>query len=87
MNVEFRESFVKDLDNRDTAVLQRLRKVIERLEQANSLQGIPNIKRMKGANVYYRVRVGDYRLGLKLDGRKLIAVRFLHRKEIYRYFP
>ncbi|GIK72728.1 MAG: hypothetical protein BroJett021_17160 [Chloroflexota bacterium] len=36
---------------------------------------------------YYRIRVGDYRLGLALEGDTVILVRFLHRKEIYRYFP
>lgn len=87
MKVEFRESFVKDLDGRDTAILLRLRKVIERLELADSLLSIPNIKRMKGGNAYFRIRVGDYRLGLKLDEQQVIVIRFLHRKEIYRYFP
>jgi mRNA interferase RelE/StbE len=39
------------------------------------------------ADTFYRVRIGDYRIGLELAGDELIFVRCLHRKEIYRYFP
>jgi len=33
------------------------------------------------------VKIGDYRLGLKLSGNTLELIRFLHRKDIYRRFP
>lgn len=42
---------------------------------------------MKGSESYYRIKLGDYRLGLRVENNKLIIIRFLHRKEIYRYFP
>jgi mRNA-degrading endonuclease RelE of RelBE toxin-antitoxin system len=35
----------------------------------------------------YRIRIGDYRLGIIFDGETLIFERVLHRKGIYRYFP
>ena len=35
----------------------------------------------------YRIRVGDYRLGLVFDGGTMTFVRCLNRREIYRYFP
>jgi mRNA interferase RelE/StbE len=37
--------------------------------------------------VYYRIRLGDYRVGLKIENNTVCFVRFLHRKDIYRYFP
>ncbi|WP_202218315.1 type II toxin-antitoxin system RelE/ParE family toxin [Okeania sp. KiyG1] len=46
-----------------------------------------NIKKLKGEEEYYRIRVGDYRLGIKVNDGIVFFVRILHRKEIYRYFP
>lgn len=87
MEVEFRKSFLKDLKGKDNATLNQLRILIEKLETNNSLELIKNIKKMKGSESYYRIKLGDYRLGLKVENNKLIIIRFLHRKEIYRYFP
>ncbi|MBP1468695.1 type II toxin-antitoxin system RelE/ParE family toxin [Candidatus Chloroploca sp. M-50] len=36
---------------------------------------------------YYRIRIGDYRLGLFVEDDTITVVRFLHRRDIYRYFP
>ena len=88
MRVEFRRSFVKDVGRvRDRGLRERVREVIERLEAAGALQEIEGVKRLRGGEGYYRIRVGDYRLGLILEGEKVVLVRFLHRKEVYRYFP
>jgi hypothetical protein len=35
----------------------------------------------------YRIRIGDYRLGLIINGNKVELIRLLHRKEIDRFFP
>ena len=42
---------------------------------------------MRGYLNFYKIRFGDYRLGLQVIGNKIICERVLHRKEIYRYFP
>ncbi|HEY4721787.1 MAG TPA: type II toxin-antitoxin system RelE/ParE family toxin [Anaerolineae bacterium] len=46
-----------------------------------------NIKKLQGGTNYYRIRVGDYRVGLVVESDTVTFVRFLHRKDIYRYFP
>lgn len=40
-----------------------------------------------GSGDYYRLRVGDYRIGLEIEGEIIVFVRCLHRRDIYRYFP
>ncbi|MBX6423476.1 type II toxin-antitoxin system RelE/ParE family toxin [Thermosulfurimonas sp. F29] len=45
------------------------------------------MKKLKGYKDFYRIRIGDYRIGLQIKENKIIFVRFLHRKEIYRCFP
>lgn len=79
MKVEFKRSFVKDLE--------RVRQAIERVEEAQTLQEIGNVRKLRDGEQYYRIRIGDYRLGLVLEGDRVIFVRFLHRKDVYRYFP
>ena len=88
MNVQFKDSFVKDLRKvKDKAALKRVKEVIEQAEQARSLQDVTNLKKLKGGRNYYRIRVGEFRIGLIFEGEEITFVRCLSRKEIYRYFP
>ena len=88
MNVEFRKSFEKDLSKiRDVELLQRIQAVIEEVENIDSLTDLSNVKKLKAEGNYYRLRVGDYRIGLSVNEDAVTFVRVLHRKEIYRYFP
>ena len=88
MKVEFRDSFAKDLKGvKEKGLLQRIREVIEAIENANSLVEVSNLKKLKGGGNYFRVRVGDYRVGIVLENDTIIFVRFLNRKDIYKYFP
>ena len=88
MNTQFKESFTKDLRKiRDKDLLNRAKAAIESVEQAQSLGEIPDLERLKGWSKYHRIRVGDYRVGLAVEGDRVTFIRFLHRKDIYRYFP
>ncbi|MFP4345931.1 MAG: type II toxin-antitoxin system RelE family toxin [Anaerolineales bacterium] len=88
MKVIFKNSFVKDLQKiKDHALATRVRQLIETLEDATTIQDLSNLKQLKGATSYYRMRVGDYRLGLSIEGETVTLIRFLHRKDVYRYFP
>ena len=88
MKVEFRESFLKDLGTiRDKKLAQKVRELIVSIESAESLLDIANVKKLRGEKGYYRIRLGEYRLGLLHDGETITLVRFLNRKEIYRFFP
>lgn len=88
MNLRFERSFAKDLKTvRDGALLQRVKRIIEQVEACTDLHELPQVKQLEGAPDTYRIRVGDYRLGLVMAGDSVVFVRFLHRKEIYRYFP
>ena len=88
MKVQFRESFTRDLRAlKDTSVLRRIRKTIENIEEAATLAQVPALKKLRGGELYYRVRIGDYRIGLAVRGDVVTFVRVLHRREVYRYFP
>jgi mRNA interferase RelE/StbE len=45
------------------------------------------LRKLSGADDYYRIRVGEYRLGVVIQGDKVEFVRCLHRRDLYRFFP
>jgi mRNA interferase RelE/StbE len=84
----FHTSFAKDLRSiKDKNLRGRVAELIETVEQAADLSAIPNLKKLRAAGSYYRVRLGEYRVGLTVQVGVVSFVRCLHRKEIYRYFP
>jgi mRNA interferase RelE/StbE len=88
MNTSFRKSFARDLKKiKDQELLDRIRKVIEAVEEADDLQEIGNLKKMAGTTAFYRVRVGDYRIGIAIEGDTVDFVRCLPRRDLYRFFP
>lgn len=88
MIVRFEASFAKDLRGiNDKSLLGRVGQIIDEVKQAESLAAIRSMKKLKGHDHFYRIRIGDYRLGLELIGDELVFVRCLHRRDVYRYFP
>jgi mRNA interferase RelE/StbE len=88
VNLEYKKSFARDLRQiQDKALLNRLREVMQEIEAATGIQDLTGIKKIARESVHYRLRLGDYRLGLIVEGDTATLVRILHRKDIYRYFP
>jgi mRNA interferase RelE/StbE len=88
VNALFRRSFERDLKKiREPHVLFQVRATIENVEAADSLSDVAHLEKMSGSSGYYRIRIGDYRIGVAIDGEDVEFVRCLHRREIYRYFP
>ena len=88
MKTQFRASFAKDLRSiKNKGLLKRIKEVIEQVEKAQTSQEITNLKKLKVGSNYYRIRVGEYRMGLIVESDTVTFVRCLNRKEIYRYFP
>ncbi|MGH9931988.1 MAG: type II toxin-antitoxin system RelE family toxin [Pyrinomonadaceae bacterium] len=88
MKVAFRESFLRDLRAiKDKSALRRIREVIDNVEQVNYPTDISNLKKLKGQGQYYRIRIGEHRVGLQIEADTVTFVRVLNRKDIYRYFP
>nr|VFK32163.1 MAG: mRNA interferase RelE/StbE [Candidatus Kentron sp. MB]VFK34601.1 MAG: mRNA interferase RelE/StbE [Candidatus Kentron sp. MB]VFK76860.1 MAG: mRNA interferase RelE/StbE [Candidatus Kentron sp. MB] len=88
MIVGFRKSFERDLKKvKHRSVLGQVREVIEQAEMANEYCEIAGLRKMTGHNEYYRIRCGEYRIGIVLNGVEMEFVRCLHRREVYRYFP
>lgn len=88
MTLEFRTSFTRDLGRvRDRSLLKRVKETIEEVEAAARVLDLKNLKKLRTEGRYYRLRLGDYRIGLIIEDNTIVFVRLLHRSEIYRYFP
>lgn len=89
VNTQYIPSFIKDLKAlKSTPYYESIKKfAFEEIIEISSFAEITNIKKLQGYDNAYRIRIGDYRLGIIFDGETLIFERVLHRKEIYRYFP
>ncbi len=89
MTVEFDKSFIKSLQKTsDKQVFQKVIQFIEQAEKSQELISLKQVKKLTGFKNYYRLRLGDYRLGFSLINSKTIRlIILLHRKDFYKYFP
>ena len=89
MEVGYRESFLRDLKKlKYHPIYDRIDELaFETLPTAQDLREIPGIKSMTGYSDRYRIRIGSYRVGLRVEGRKVELVRVLDRRDFYRHFP
>ena len=89
MIIEFDKSFEKSLEKiRNKSLFQKIEKVIIDFENAKSLTDLPNVKKLTGYKIYYRLRIGEYRLGFeKISENTIRFIIVAHRKDIYKTFP
>jgi len=89
MRVQFTKSFAKDLrkHKKNQVLLKQLEKVIKNAEKAEAITELINLKQLKAEGRYYRIRSGEYRIGITIEDAQITFVRVLHRREIYRFFP
>ena len=89
MKILYSKTLEKDLESiaRNAVIKKRLLELIEKLKAIGSFEELIGVKKIEGYKSYYRLRIGDYRLGIKLSGDCIELIRFLHRREIYRRFP
>lgn len=88
MRLDPLRSFSRDVDRvPHSKIRTRLKNVLLEIESADRLSDVANAKKIQGHPHAHRIRIGDYRLGLFVQGNEVQLVRFLHRREVYRVFP
>jgi len=85
----YKKTFLKDLAKLPSGYRYQVEKLVfEEIPELNNIFGVPNIKKMKGYRDYCRIRIGDYRIGCKVEkGNKAIFYRVKNRSDIYKVFP
>jgi mRNA interferase RelE/StbE len=89
LQILFTKTFLKDLarvfPTKRRAQIEKF--VFEELQTYHSLEEIGTAEKMTGYKDFYKIRFGDYRIGLLKSGKAIELRRVLNRKEIYKFFP
>lgn len=89
MKIIYKKAFFKDLKKADKDIFIKLKSVIlfvKKIENTNELD-IIDLEKLKWFKYYYRIRIWDYRIWLKIENDEIHLLRVLHRKDIYKKFP
>jgi mRNA interferase RelE/StbE len=87
--VEYTKRFLKELASLPQDIQSSIKLIVfEELETNNPFE-LGYLQKMKGYKDKYKIRMGDYRVGLTLDKKNqtIICQRVAHRREIYQIFP
>ena len=88
MEIIYLRQALKDVNKiKNNKLKLKLAEVVANLKKAENLSEIKNVKAMSGYSEAYRIRIGDYRLGIFYTEEKITIARFLKREDIYKLFP
>jgi mRNA interferase RelE/StbE len=88
MKVVFFKKFSKDLDKvRKPKDLKSIAEIIELVKSVESLEEVAGVKKLMGFDDAFRIRSGNYRIGVFLENGVVQFARVAHRKDIYKIFP
>ena len=89
MKVESSSRFIRDIRRISApALARRVNQKIAEIESVASIRDVSNVRRLTTpSGIHYRVRIGDYRLGITVEGEVAVLVAFGPRDDIYRRFP
>ncbi|TDG35267.1 type II toxin-antitoxin system RelE/ParE family toxin [Pedobacter changchengzhani] len=88
MTINYNKKFLKDLASipkKDRNKIEFF--AFEEISKFSNSSLLLNLEKLTGFNQYYKIRFGNYRIGIKLIDEVLTFERVLHRKEIYKLFP
>jgi mRNA-degrading endonuclease RelE of RelBE toxin-antitoxin system len=87
MEIIVTKTFVKQLKLCPAYIQEGTKLILLSLEKAKELKEVPAVKKLVGHTHYYRIRVGDYRIGIRFEKPDLLIMTILHRGTIYKKFP
>lgn len=88
MIITYNRGFKKDLEKiKDAKLKEALKEKIVELKDKQDLSQVRGVKKISGHPTAYRIRIGQFRLGLFYSNRKVSLQRFVKRNDIYKVFP
>ena len=85
----YKKTSIKDLAYIPTPYRDKIAKIIfDDIPKSDSVWNCElDINPIKGYSNYYRIRIGKFRIGFKIEEDKIIFYRIKSREEIYSVFP
>ncbi|PIB39303.1 type II toxin-antitoxin system RelE family toxin [Maribacter sp. 4G9] len=88
MRIKYLKSAEKDVRKINSKkVRASIKKILLLIKEVESLKEIPSLKKISGHPSAFRIRVGDYRIGLYYLEETIIIARIVKRNDIYKVFP
>tara|TARA_R110002050_G_C8955405_1_gene513695 strand:+ start:3069 stop:3335 length:267 start_codon:yes stop_codon:yes gene_type:complete len=88
MDINYSKAVIKDVQKvKDQKLISKIDSVVKAVKEAETIDGVSGVKKMKGHSSAYRIRIGDYRLGFYLVNNTVLLARFVKRNDIYKLFP
>jgi len=77
LNIEYSERFLKDLAKlKRTNAYHKIKKFcFEELPLYEDIRSIRELKKLEGYSEYFRISIGDYRIGLEIEEDNLTVMR------------
>lgn len=87
--VEYTKRFLKELSKLPKEIQTKAEEIVFSGSLTSNPFELGYIERMTGYPDKYKIRLGNYRIGITIDKDNQIIVcqRIAHRKDIYRIFP
>ena len=87
--VEYKKIFLKELVKVPNEIRSKIEKIVFEDISAENPFSLGYIEKMSGYKDKYKVRVGNFRIGLTIEKDKMLITinRVAHRKDIYKIFP
>jgi len=88
MQIKIHKRFLQELALLPLKDRQKIEKfVFEQSSSFRSLHEIKGLSKLRGYHNYFRLRFGNYRVGIRFENNTLTFERVLHRKDLYKYYP
>ena len=88
MRIKYLKSAEKDVRKINSKKARAsIKKILLLIKEVESLKEIPSLKKISGHPSAFRIRVGDYRIGLYYLEETIIIARIVKRNDIYKVFP
>lgn len=87
--VEYTKRFLKELAELPEHIQNRSEIIVFQELKSENPFSLGYLEKFKGYSNKYKIRVGDYRIGISIDSttKRIICQRIAHQREIYRVFP
>jgi mRNA interferase RelE/StbE len=87
--IEYTKHFLKELSNVPRDIQIRAERIVFKELGTTNPYSLGYIERLKGYPDKYKIRIGEYRIGITIDktNNVIVCQRIAHRKDIYRRFP
>jgi len=84
----YKKRFLKDANNLPEEIKESILDIVfKQIPEIENVQDINNLKKLSGFKNFYRIRYSGYRIGITVQQDRVVFLRVLHRKDIYKFFP